>query len=96
MAAILLDEAPCGTPMSTSSSIHGTKQTYAGEETKSVWMVAIKRLVHRYLNHRKKQRALRRARAENAILGPYEGRRWCDATERELVRPITIGNRSHF
>ena len=27
----------------------------------------------------------RRSRAENNIESPYEGWRWCDATERELI-----------
>ncbi len=88
----------------------------------------IKRLLHRYLEHRNKRRALaelrsldprilkdiaidrsevasivygdpkgrRRGCAENKMVAPYEGRRWCDATERELIGDITNGSRLHF
>jgi uncharacterized protein YjiS (DUF1127 family) len=35
----------------------------------------------------------RRGCTENKIVAPYEGRRWCDATERELIGNIT--NRRH-
>jgi uncharacterized protein YjiS (DUF1127 family) len=38
----------------------------------------------------------RRACAENNIAAPYEGRRWCDVTERELTGDITNYRRSHF
>src|SRR5262249_13758297 len=41
------------------------------------------------LEHRNKRRALRRGSAQNKIVAPYEGRRWCDATERELIGDIT-------
>jgi hypothetical protein len=58
--------------------------------------VTIKRLLHRYLEYRNKRRALRRGWAENKIVAPYEGRRWCDATERELIGEFTNGRRSHF
>jgi hypothetical protein len=30
------------------------------------------------------------------MVAPYEGRRWCDATERELIGDITNGSRLHF
>jgi hypothetical protein len=60
----------------------------SGEETHIVWTGAIKRLIYRYLEHRNKRRALRRGSAENSIVMPYEGRRWCDATERELIGDI--------
>jgi hypothetical protein len=56
---------------------------------------AIKRLIHRYLERRKKRRALRLGGAENEIVAPYEGRRWCDATERELIGDITNIHGSH-
>jgi uncharacterized protein YjiS (DUF1127 family) len=34
-------------------------------------------------------RERRRSYAENKIMAPYEGHRWCDATERELTGHIT-------
>jgi hypothetical protein len=71
-------------------------QAYSGEETQTVWVETIKRLLHRYLEHRKKRRMFRRACAENGIVVSYEGRRWCDATERELIGDIKNGHRSHF
>jgi hypothetical protein len=54
----------------------------------------IKRLIHRYLEHRIKRRALRLGSAENKIV--YEGRRWCDATERELIGDIKNIHGSHL
>ena len=103
-------------------------QAYSGEAIQTVWSGMIKRLLHRYLEHRNKRRALaelksldsvilkdraidrseaisivygdpkerRRGCAENKIVAPYEGRRWCDATERELICDITNGRSSHF
>jgi hypothetical protein len=71
-------------------------QAYSGEETQTVWMGTIKRLLHRYLEHRNKWRTFRRACAENNIVVSYEGRRWCDATERELIGDIKNGHRSYF
>ena len=49
----------------------------------------IKRLIHRYLEDRNKRRAFRHDSAENRIVALYEGRRWCDATELELIGDIT-------
>jgi hypothetical protein len=71
-------------------------QAFSGEETQTVWTGAIKRLLHRYLEHRNKRRALRRGSAENKLAAPYEGRRWCDATERELIGDITNSHGSHL
>ena len=71
-------------------------QACAGEETHPVRMGTIKRLIHRYLEHRNRRRALRRASAENTIESPCEGRRWCDATERELIGDITNIHGSHL
>jgi hypothetical protein len=71
-------------------------QACSGEETRTVWTVTIKRLIHRYLEHRNKRRALRRDRSENKIVALYEGRRWCDATERELIGDITNIHGSHL
>jgi hypothetical protein len=59
-----------------------------------VWTGTIKRLIHRYLEHRIKRRALRLGNAENKIV--YEGRRWCDATERELIGDIKNIHGSHL
>jgi hypothetical protein len=64
----------------------------SGEETHTVRTGIIKRLIHSYLEHRDKRRALRRVSAENKIVAPYEGRRWCDATERELIGDIMNGH----
>jgi hypothetical protein len=72
------------------------RQAYSGEETQTVWMGTFKRLLHRYLEHSNKRRMFRRACAENNIVVSYEGRRWCDATERELIGDIKNGHRSHF
>jgi hypothetical protein len=69
-------------------------QACAGEGTHSVWTGAIKRLVHRYLEPRNKRCAVRRSSAENEIVSRYEGRCWCDATERELIGDITNIHRS--
>jgi hypothetical protein len=71
-------------------------QAYSGEKTQTVWTGTIKRLLHRYLEHPNKRRALPRGYAENRIVAPYEGCRWCDATERELIADITNGHRWHF
>jgi hypothetical protein len=71
-------------------------QACSGEETPIVWTGTIKRLIHRYLEHRNKRRALRRDNAENKIVAPYEGRRWCDATERELIGDITNSHGSRL
>jgi len=53
----------------------------SGDETHTVGMGMIKR-IHYYLEHRNKRRSLRRGNAENKIVAPYEGRRWCDSTAR--------------
>jgi hypothetical protein len=71
-------------------------QACSGEETHTVWTATIKRLFHRYLEHRNKRRALLRDSAENKIVASYEGRRWCDATERELIIDITNRHRLHL
>jgi hypothetical protein len=71
-------------------------QACSGEETRTVWTGTIKRLIHRYLEHRNKRRALRRDSAENKIVAHYEGRRWCDATERELIGDITNNHGSRL
>jgi len=71
-------------------------QAGSGEETHAVWTGTIKRLIHRYLERRNKRRAVRRDRAENKIVARYEGRRWCDATERELIGDITNRPGSHL
>ena len=71
-------------------------QACAGEEAHTVWKCTIKRLIHRYLEHRNKRRALRRDSAKNKIVALYEGRRWCDATERELIADITNSHGSHL
>jgi hypothetical protein len=52
--------------------------------TRTVGTGMIKR-IHSYLEHRNKRHALRRGGAENKLVAPYEGRRWCDSTERELI-----------
>jgi hypothetical protein len=67
-------------------------QACSGKEIHTVWTETIKRLIHRYLEYRNKRRELRRSSAENKIAAPYEGRRWCDATERELIGDITNGH----
>jgi hypothetical protein len=71
-------------------------QACSAEETHTVWTGTIKRLLHRYLEHRNKRRALRRDSTENKMEAPYEGRRWCDATERELIVDITNSHGSHL
>ena len=71
-------------------------QSCSGEKTHTVWTGAIKRLIHRYLEHRNKRRTLRRGCVENRIVASYEGRRGCDTTERELIADIANGHRSHF
>ena len=69
-------------------------QACSGEET--VWTGTIKRLIRRYFEYRNKRRALRLGGAENRIVATYEGRRWCDATERELIGDITNRHGSHL
>ena len=64
-------------------------QVCSGEEIHTFWAETIKRLIQRYLEHRNKRCAVWRSRAENQIVARYEGRRWCDATERELIGDIT-------
>jgi hypothetical protein len=71
-------------------------QPCPGEEIHVVWTRTIKRLIHRYLEHRSKRRALRRGNAQNNIEAPFEGRRWRDATERELIGDITNIHGSHL
>ena len=71
-------------------------QACSGDEPRTVWTETIKRLIHRYFEHRNKQHALRRGSAEKKIVAPYEGRRWCDATERELIGDITNSHGSHL
>jgi hypothetical protein len=63
-------------------------QACSGGETHADWPGTIKRLIQRYLQRRSERRALRLVRAENEIATLYEGRRWCDATERELIDDI--------
>jgi hypothetical protein len=63
-----------------------------GDETHTVGTGMIKRLIHSYLEHRNKRRTLRCGSAENKIVAPYEGRRWCDSTERELIGNIMSGH----
>ena len=71
-------------------------QACSGGETRTVWTRTIKRLICRYFEHRNKRRALREGSAENKIVAQYEGRRWCDATERELIDDITNRHGSHL
>jgi hypothetical protein len=68
----------------------------SGEETHIVWTETIKRLIHGYLDDRRKRRAFRHGGAENKLAAPYEGRGWCDATERELIGDITNIHGSHL
>jgi hypothetical protein len=70
-------------------------QVCSDEET-TVWTGTIKRFIHSYLEHRNKRRELRRGSAENKLAAPYGGRRWCDATERELIGDITNSHGSHL
>jgi hypothetical protein len=56
----------------------------------------IKRLIHRYFEHRNERRALRLVSTENKIVATYEGRRWCDATERELIGDIANIHECHL
>jgi hypothetical protein len=71
-------------------------QACADEEIHTVWTGTIKRLIHWYLEHRNKRPALRRVSAENKLVAPYEGRRWCDATERVLIGDIANGHGPHL
>ena len=64
----------------------------SGDETHTVGRGMTKRLIHSYLERRNERRALRRGSAENKIVAPYEGRRWCDSTERELIGDIMSGH----
>ena len=64
----------------------------SGDETHTVGTGMINQVIHSYLEHRNKRRALRRGSAENKIVAPYEGRRWCDSTERELIGDIMSGH----
>ena len=64
----------------------------SGDETHTVGTEMIKRLIHSYLEHRNKRRAHRRGSAKNKIVAPYEGRRWCDSTERELIGDVMSGH----
>jgi hypothetical protein len=72
----------------------------SGVETHTVWTETIKLFIHRYLEDRSTRRALRRRvveiKAENKIVALYEGRCWCDATERELIGDITNVYGSHL
>ncbi|HMF26660.1 MAG TPA: hypothetical protein VKG24_31715 [Pseudolabrys sp.] len=68
----------------------------SGKKAHAVWTGTIKRLTHRYLEHRNRRRELRLGGAENKIVARYEGRRWCDATERELIGDITNIHSSHL
>jgi len=70
-------------------------QACSGKEPQTVWTGTIKRLIHRYLEQRNKRRGLRRGSAEDKIVAAYEGRLWCDATERELIGDITNSHGSH-
>jgi hypothetical protein len=65
-------------------------QACSGEEIHTTW--TIKRLIHGYFELRNQPRALRRGSEGNKIVAPYEGRRWCDATERELIADIMNGH----
>jgi hypothetical protein len=64
----------------------------SGHETHTVGTGMIKRPIHSYLERRNKRRALGRGSAENKIVAPYEGRRWCDSTEREVIGDIMSGH----
>jgi hypothetical protein len=71
-------------------------QACSGGETRIVWTGTIKRLIRRYFERRNERRALRDGSAENKIVAQYEGHRWCDATERELIGDITNNHGSHL
>jgi hypothetical protein len=71
-------------------------QACSSEEIHTVGTGTIKELIHRYLKYRSKHRALWPGSAKNKIMPPYEGRRWCDATERELIGDITNGHGPHL
>ncbi len=64
-------------------------QARSSEKTYIGWTGTIRRLIHRYFENRNKLCAFRLVGAENEIVSPYEGRCWCDATERELIGDIT-------
>jgi len=64
-------------------------QARSGDEIHAFWWETTRRLIHGYLQHRNKRCASWRSHAENRIVATYEGRSWCDATERELIGDIT-------
>jgi hypothetical protein len=70
-------------------------QACSGEETYIGWTGTIKRLIHRYLENRNK-RGAKPGNAEDKIMAPYEGWRWCDATERALLGDIMNRHSSHL
>ena len=70
-------------------------QVCSGEEIHTVRTGSIKRIIRRYLEYRDKRRALRRGHA-NEIAAPYGGRRWCDATERELIGDVMNSRNLHW
>jgi hypothetical protein len=71
-------------------------QACSGGKTQTVWTGTIRQLLHDYLGYRNKRRVPRRDFAENRLLAYLEGRRWCDATERELIGDMANGHRLHF
>jgi len=71
-------------------------QACSGGEIHTILTGTIKRFIRRYLEHRDKRRALRRSNAKNEIVAPYGGRRWCDATERELIGDIMNSRNLHW
>jgi hypothetical protein len=71
-------------------------QACSAEATHPDWTETIKRLFRRYLKYRIERRARRRVSAENNILALYQGRSWCDATERELINDITNSHDSRL
>jgi hypothetical protein len=71
-------------------------QAPSGAKTHAGWTATIKRQIQRYLARRTERRAFRRESVENKIAAPYEGRRWCDATERELIGDIAKSHGWHF
>jgi hypothetical protein len=63
-------------------------QARSGAKNHTGWTATIKRLIQRYLERRAERRAFRRNSVENKIAAPYDGRQWCDATEREVIGDI--------
>jgi len=75
-------------------------EVYSGEETQNVWTGTIKRLLHRYLEHRNKRRALAELKsldprllkdratdqfeATSIVYGDSKGR-WCGSAENKIV-----------